>query len=311
MWGTAAVWPGLTRGLGAWSVVMLLVAGLFAGASTTATASPDPYKDHAKLPRECALPRDLIPQKPTRCNIKPFKADRPTIVLWGDSHAWMMTPALKKLTKNQDVNLVGFFLGSCPPMKPGLRNGQYKGLPCLKGNDKAARFVRRLDEGSQGLKVVLGGSWDAYLRALDRQAKGFKRAGYGGPAAPYFKTMGPKLFRWLGNRGIDTDVVGQVAIIPRKSVCQQRVPWGCDVRRGHALPMEERTSIMIEGGRRLLGGGARVIDVNQAFCDASFCRAKVGPTNTWFDYLHLSGSRARDLTPYFQASVDDVLRAGR
>ncbi len=295
----------------AWSVVTLLVAALLAGGTTVAGAAPDPYKDHAKLPRQCALPRDLIPQKPTRCHLTAFKANRPTIVLWGDSHAWMMTPALRALVRNENVNLVGFFLGSCPPMKPGLRNGQYKGKPCLRGNDMAARFVSRLDRGNQGLKVILGGSWDAYLRALDRQAQGFKRAGYGGPAAPYFKTMGPKLFQWLGKREIDTDVVGQVAIIPRRSACEQRVPWGCDVPRRRSLPMEERTSAIIEGGRQLLGGDARVIDVNKAFCNESFCRAKVGSTNTWFDYLHLSGSRARALTPYFQASVDDVLESVR
>lgn len=295
----------------AWAITVLLAATLLAVPLTSAAGAPDPFKDHAKLPKQCALPRDLIPQKPTRCDLTPFKADRPTIVLWGDSHAWMMTPALKKLTKGQNVNLVGFFLGSCPPMKPGLRNGQYQGLPCLKGNDMAARFVSRLDRGDQGLKVILGGSWDAYLRALDRQAKGFKRAGYGGPAAPYFKTMGPELFGWLGARGIDTDVVGQVAIIPRRSSCAQRVPWGCDVPRGRALPLEARTAGIIEGGRQRLGGDARVIDVNQAFCDERVCRAKVGRTNTWYDFLHLSGSRARKLTSYFEDSVNDVLEPAR
>ncbi len=301
---------GGLRLLGA-AVVLALVTGLAAAVgSGPAGAAPDPYRDHAKLPRKCALPRDLIPQKPTRCDLKPFRANRPTIVLWGDSHAWMMVPALKKLTKHRRVNLVGFFLGSCPPMRPGLGGkGRYRGKPCLKGNDKAARFVSRLDRGDQRLKVILGGSWQAYLHALDRQKRGRKRAGYGGPAAPYFETMGPKLFNWLGRRGIDTDVDGQVAIIPRRMACGQRVPWGCDVPRRRALPDEARTRHVVEAIRDRLGPAARIIDVNSSFCDADFCRARVGRTNTWYDYLHLSGSRARHLTAHFEESVNDVLAA--
>ena len=44
------------------------------------------------------------------------RPDRPTVVVWGDSHAWHHLPGLRAEANAQQVNLVAFVMGACPPV---------------------------------------------------------------------------------------------------------------------------------------------------------------------------------------------------
>ena len=114
------------------------------GSTRPAAAKADPEHDFPKMPRKCVDPKLLIPQKPVKCNLNGFEQGRPTIVLWGDSHAWQMIPALRNAARNRNVNLVAFLMGSCPAMDPALTKEQRQnGAPaCLVSNDRALQYVK-------------------------------------------------------------------------------------------------------------------------------------------------------------------------
>jgi peptidoglycan/LPS O-acetylase OafA/YrhL len=51
--------------------------------------------DVPEMPAECLRGDDVIPSRPGRCDLVPYEIGRPTVMLWGDSHAWMYIPALE------------------------------------------------------------------------------------------------------------------------------------------------------------------------------------------------------------------------
>ena len=72
------------------------------------------------LPSSCATAEELIPVTAMRCDLNQQRPGAPTLVVWGDSHAWQMVPALQAAVAGQGINLVGFLFGSCPVMDPAL-----------------------------------------------------------------------------------------------------------------------------------------------------------------------------------------------
>lgn len=284
----------------------LVLAGLLASSlsaiSPTAAAAGDPSKDYPRIPRACATPQEKIPSKPVACRLNDFKANRPTVVLWGDSHAWMMIPALKKAVRNQDVNLLAFTMGSCPPMDARLPRNT--GPACAQSNDLALRSVLKLDRGSQPLQVVLGGSWQRYHHAL----RVGDRRSYRGQQAAKFQADGPRLFRKLGKAKIGVDVIGPVATVPvNKPRCKRTEPYACDLPRGKALRNEGDVKRWLSRKVRPLAGQTQLVDVNSAFCSKRVCRGKQDGTFTFFDDLHLSATRSRLLRDFFLPTVARVL----
>ncbi len=163
------------------ALVLALLATL-AGPLPSAQAQrvADPTTDFPRLPPRCEGGVHKIPTKPGPCFVTEFRTSRPTVVLWGDSHAWQYVPAVQAAAKARHANLVGFFMGGCPPVKVPLKpppDGY--GSICEKHNAMAMRYVKKLQRGPQDLRVVLGSSWAGYRRA-DREIKaGAGEAYYG------------------------------------------------------------------------------------------------------------------------------------
>ena len=149
-------------------------------------------RPRARLPEDAAQVRQaakVIPQKPVKCNLNGFKQGRPTIVLWGDSHAWQMIPALRNAARGRDVNLVAFLMGSCPAMDPALTQEQRQnGAPaCLLSNDRALQYVTNLKAHKKRVHVLLGTYWQRYLHAI----RIGDSTSYHGEMAAYWKKRGP------------------------------------------------------------------------------------------------------------------------
>ena len=53
---------------------------------------------------------------------------------------------------------------------------------------------------------------------------------------------------------------------------------------------------------------SRIIDATPGYCTATVCRGKIGAIETYFDDLHLSATRTRNLARYFRSSVEAVKR---
>ena len=281
-------------------VAALLSALLVTFSTTPAFSAPSPQNDHATMPRKCVAPKDLIPQKPTICELNTFRDNRPTVVLWGDSHAWMMIPALRRAAGNKNVNLVAIVMGGCPPMDNQIQPDD-RAPDCFKSNDLAIRYVRELKAGDQGMRVILAGSWQRYLHAIK-----VRDQTYTGQMARVMVEATPRLMRTLAGIGIGVDVIGQVATVPATTTdCRAgNDPYSCDLRLAQAMPEKSSTRKWLVRTMKPLAGTRLPVDVTPFFCDAKVCHGKVGATHTWWDDLHLSSSMAQRLRSYIKPSVD-------
>jgi len=274
-------------------------------------AKVNPVRDFPRMPRKCVDPKLLIPQKPTKCNINGFKSNRPTIVIWGDSHAWQMIPALKGAANKRNVNLVAFVMGSCPVMDPALTPQQRHGSApaCLISNDRALRFVAGLKAQKKPVHVVLGTYWQRYLKAI-RTGQG---TDYVKEMAKYWKAGGPRLFRTLGKLRVGVDVDGQIATAPlslgSKCFTNDYYANTCNVSRGRAIPGEKSVKSWLKKQMKRLAK-PRFVNANR-MCTAKTCYAKPGGVYTWWDYQHLSASMSRKLSYVFDQTVTRAGGTGR
>jgi hypothetical protein len=271
--------------------------------------------DAPKLPPGCFGPARSGPD-PFPCPLNPYKPRRPTIMLWGDSHAYMYIPALREAVRGENVNLVSFVAGSCPPVLRLRDRGP--GL-CRRSNYVALKTVQQLVREKKRFKVVLGSNWSGFRRAF-RRVYLEDAAGIPSGYDDYTKDMvrlahegTPALFDRLGRMGVDVDIIDQAATVPerRRSCAAGEDPYDCDLPRWRALPEERRTDAYLreQQAKIQVRGRSRIIDATPGYCTATVCRGKVGPVHTYFDDLHLSATRTRKLARYFKAAVRDLHRA--
>ena len=266
--------------------------------------------DYPELPEECVPPGSIIQPRPMLCRLNEQESGRGTVVIWGDSHAWMYIPALEKAAEDADVNLVAFNQGSCPPFDA-------TDLPinsCVRGNLLALDFIEKQVEKRRPLKVVLGASWEIYFQGKRINlmiARGGNPAHerYVDAITPLFQAGGASLFDKLGELGVSTDVIAPVAEVPRNApLCEARLHlYNCDIDEEISMAADLVAREWLEEQMDKLAGEPRLIDVNESFCDDKFCRAEVDGVLTYFDNNHLSASFAKTLGSYFEESVEDVV----
>lgn len=290
------------------ALLTALALALVSSVLVTFAASPadavQPKNDHPRMPRSCVDPADLIPLEPTLCRLTPFETGRPTLLVWGDSHAWQMIPGLERAAADDDVNLMAVVMGGCPPMNNGLKKGE-AAPGCYKSNDLALRATRKLEKSGDGVRVLLAASWQRYRNALKTGDRS-----YTGEMARAMRKASPKLMRTLGSMGVEADVVGQVATVPEDVARCRRgnEPYVCDIPRQQALADSVATKRYLTGLIKPLPD-ASLINVNGYFCDAKVCRGKTGKLHTWWDELHISATMSRKLRSYLEPTIDKLLPA--
>jgi hypothetical protein len=266
--------------------------------------------DTPEMPDEClATDDELIPSRPVECNLMPFEEGRPTIVLWGDSHAWMFIPALQAAAADRDVNLVAFVMGGCPPFDAT----DVPRIACAKSNLLALKYVKKLSRSDVPSRVIVGASWETYLGSrpltlMDERAPNQDRRDYVARIADLFKAGVPPLFDTLGALEVGVDVIGPTAAIRRNApLCEARVrPFSCDLSRTEAIADEADTREYLTMQMDQLQSGRRLIDVTDAQCDDEVCFAETDGILNFFDDNHFSATFARGLESYFEPSVRSV-----
>ena len=280
------------------ALALSLLSSVLVALSATPASAVKPKNDHPTMPRSCVAPADLIPQEPTVCELNTFQSDRPTVLLWGDSHAWQMIPGLRRAGAKKDVNLVAIVMGGCPPMDNALRPGE-PAPKCYQANDLAIGYARDLVNGGEGHRVLLAASWQRYRQALKD-----KDQSYTGQMARASRKATPRLMRTLADMGAEVDVVGQVATVPesRPRCGQGNEPYACDLPRNRALADSVGTKRYL---KKLIAplSGASLINVNGYFCEAKVCHGKVAKTYTWWDDLHISATMSRKLRGFLKPTV--------
>ena len=154
----------------------MLAAALTLALATPVVAEPDLPDEEAQNPtvRTRVMPDRCtdglsIPAEPGPCRLTPQRLERPTVVLWGDSHVWHHIPGLRAEANAQQVNLIAFVMGACPPVAGKER----RPLPACAKNAKAAlAYIGRLRERGRTVRVVIGAHWQFYRKLNARLAKG-------------------------------------------------------------------------------------------------------------------------------------------
>ncbi|MGA8258101.1 MAG: acyltransferase family protein [Nocardioides sp.] len=265
--------------------------------------------DYAEMPSEC-LGETFIPDKPQKCMLVPFERDRPTVVLWGDSHAWMYIPAIEAAARKRDVNLVAFVMGACPPFEAPEDDN----IGCARNNRMALDFVSRLSERKQPLRVITSASWETYrgatrLELAQEGAVGQAQNDYVERISELFSAGAVDLFEELGALGVQTDIVGPTPTIPRNApLCAARPrPYSCDVARSDAILDEDDNTAWLLERMAALPKGSKYIDATPTLCDDNTCFAESEGVVNYFDDNHLSAKLSRRLKKYFAPSIRSVV----
>ncbi len=275
-------------------------------APTTAAAGPTTGPTDEQLGEDQAV-------TPAHCGRPPLNGCRliwhgknaPTIVLWGDSHMWMMGPAIQRAVEGKQINVVLFFLGGCIPALPDMEI--YAGNDCAELSIDALQYLEQLRAGGRPYRLVLGSFWGANLNRIafyeseERREILVQRRVY---TMAYTKP----LFRWLGQRGIPTDVSYQgPSAVPPAECGLGSTPFWCPVSRSKAYYKDTYIRNWLKARMQYLPAGAKLADYSDGVCGKSICRAVVAGVHTWFDPYHVSATKAAKLWTYYRPTVQALL----
>lgn len=283
-------------------------------------AQADDGKDLSAIPT-AAHRGEPIPGLPQRCvgragkcEIGPQRPGAPTLVLWGDSHAWQLIPAVRAAIGGKRVNLVTFLFGGCPPLHPGLSTPAEVAAagPCKRSNHKALEYVTKQKAKKRDFRVILAGGWELYRYALDPDNPGEWQEHTAPSIAGAAKLLvngTPRLFRVLGQKGIPADVVGQMPTVPVNAppcgVSEE--PYSCSLPRRAALPAASYIKRFVQGLHAQLTAPARLINPTRYFCARTGCAGMVKGNSVYYDDTHISIELSQLLGPYFKPSVNRLL----
>ncbi len=314
-WGSRRV---IISGVVAMSTVASLSTGALALANDQAQTPrwemvSEQLGDVPEMPSECLGENSFIPDKPQQCDLRTFDPELPTVVLWGDSHAWMMIPAIEAAARKRDVNLVAFVMGACPPFVPpdGIKIG------CARNNRLAQRFVEsHTGKKKPPIRVVLSASWPTYRAEAETEtlvegAVNQDNDAYIARISEFFTDGTPQLFSELGELDIPVDIVGPTPFIPRNApLCEARVrPYSCDVDRSLAIAGEAENVAWLKSRMEAFPDSSRYIDVTEALCDQDTCYAESDGVVNYFDDNHLSAKLSRRLKDFFSPTLRAVTSA--
>ncbi len=281
------------------------------GGSATAQAErggQDPAADFPLLPSRCYDSANSRPVTPCRLEIYPR---RPTVFLWGDSHAWMYLPAVRKLAQRNQLNLTIMFAGGCPPAR-GERADRTR--YCEAHNERALAMVTEYQQLGRDYTVILASWWAGYRQA-------YRRLGRPGSSFTAYETHQimlahngtSPLFTALRNRKIRVNVVAPSAYVPLNApACPAgESPYACPLPRSAALNAEVRNRQWLKSLIRPLAGSPRYIDPTSVYCTTTTCLPSVGRHATFFDAIHLGAGLTSTMTSYFAPVFRDLIRRSR
>lgn len=260
------------------------------------------------LPERCLEEGETLPTTPTACKVLSFGKKRPTVVVWGDSHAWQQLPALKVEAERTRTNLVAFVMGVCPPVD--LRGTKYNG-PCAQMANYALAFIRDKLDAKRSVKVVLGGFWRFYRDLNERSASGYEpgsdREVFMLGRATMFAEGGLKAFRTLGLWKVHTAAIGQMPWVPEEAprCTTGELPYGCELPREIAIDDEAGTEAWLKSRLRGIPTSGYV-DATSYVCDVDICHPDLDGLPVYLDELHLDPAITEAFAPAYAGIFGDT-----
>jgi hypothetical protein len=240
------------------------------------------------------------------CIIGPAKGPAPSFLLWGDSHAGAVLPALEKLAAEQGQR--GYFVGrsSCVPLIDYRisSSNSGNGTRCREANLATLDLIR----AAQIKTVFLVGRWPREVLDAEFGNEGI----FFDPKRPYAVRNRSALVR----QGLDRTLAALAATGTRAVIVQGVPEVGYDVP--HALALAAMRGVRVElapslrtveerqhTARMLVGEMAArhragVIDPLPSFCGSGRCVVEDRGTLLYADEDHLSVAGAVRLAPLFR-----------
>jgi hypothetical protein len=273
------------------SVVAALLALPRASADDLDTVDVNSKATFSVIPRHCYLTADEV--RPGPCRIKRYGAHRPTVIVWGDSHAAQQIPALRVKARQTRTNLIAFSMGLCPPMVVKKSDPD----PCSRNAYDAMRFIeRKAAHTRQPLTVVLGGFWYFYrtTRTGDRSER-----------AATFRAGDDELFARLGRlsrqHGLRVVAVNQSPWVPPDSKCSLQAKV-CS--RSVMIPAEASQTAYLTRHLRSIPE-AQLISVADQLCSDRYCRVTACDVPVFYDIVHLNSTLTARFAPLFDWAFRD------
>jgi hypothetical protein len=237
------------------------------------------------IPKRCYTPSGEVRSGP--CRIERYGDGRPTVIVWGDSHAAQQIPALRVKARQTRTNLISFSMGLCPPMIVAKSDPD----PCSRNAYEAMQFIEaKAARTSQPLTVVLGGFWYFYrtTKTGDRseRAATFRRGDH---------AMFTRLGRLSRQHGVRVAVLGQAPWIPPGSPCSERAK---SCRRSVMIPAEASQTRYLKRQVRSIAH-AEIVDVAAQVCTGHYCRVTACDVPVFYDIVHLNADLTRRFTAMF------------
>ena len=248
-----------------------------------------PYKSCIELPKQPCVIGDT--------------SARPSIMVWGDSHALSWAPAFDEILKKHRISGYLVLHGACPPLLDVHESGEPR---CYTSNAAARDLISRSPE----LKtVVLAARWSNYFRPSHIVlADGNSRTGNLRVASDGLVTT----LKFLKSRGLNAmlvgDAPGALDDVPL-SMALVSAHGGSGTRPISVTEVHDRDMPFARVAREVQGHGlATYIDVVPWFCDSDACTYQIGGVPVYRDDNHLSSVGAISREPQMTAALDTILQ---
>jgi hypothetical protein len=204
---------------------------------------------------------------------------RPLLMLWGDSTAGALLPALRKAQQTRDFGIAQFTSSSCIP----ALNADIASTPnCRAINDKILALARQIRPDI----VLLHGTWSEHLDNVAETVLALKKA----TTARVIVLGAVPAWR----RGLPSEVL-QYFMLHRRLI---------PLRSRDSAPSDIYDAVM---RARLVPLGAEFISASDVFCNEDGCLTRIGDTArdiTVSDQVHLTEKGSVFL---IQSIIDQVL----
>jgi peptidoglycan/LPS O-acetylase OafA/YrhL len=286
--------------MGTWSTAFASQADAVAARAT----------DHKEIPGEC-FETQTIAHAGTFCRFGKTAQHKIDLLLWGDSHSFVLLPAFRKYVESRNLSLAYAGRGGCPPLVDTGRSRRTRNAVaarlCPEFNAAVRTFIQdhdipvvvvtawwslyanNLHGGLVNLKAESGreaGGDSTFEDALGRTLRALQgRAVVVIEQVPVYKTDLPNAYVVLARLGRSIETLGAD---PTKHRRQQR-------STADALDKAESTGRMLR------------IDPASALCDPDRCRLTAGGNLLYSDSNHLSVDGSLFLYPLIERKLDGFL----
>lgn len=216
----------------------------------------------------------------------------PTFLLWGDSHAGALAPAIERAATR--AGRTGIFAGQagCLPLL-GVERHDRRDLPCREFNEAVAKLLERYPDVRT---VVLVGGWALYaegsrFREATRAPVLISRNGVDGNSRAFYAGM-ERTLRFLAERNLNAVFVTQapeigwdVPSVLARSQAYDRQPPAPPSLDDYRARQKKVTDIVTEISQR---HSVRVVDIARILCPGKTCLTVQDSQWLYIDSSHLS-----------------------